>query len=36
MMGLPFAILRPLIDFISGVLGGSIKNYIDREPPKDI
>lgn len=36
MMGLPFAILRPLIAFISGVLGGSITNYIDREPPKDI
>lgn len=35
MMGLPFAVLRPLIAFISGILGGSITNYIDRETPNN-
>jgi len=30
MLGLPFAILRPVIAFISGVFGGTITNYLDR------
>jgi uncharacterized protein len=38
MLGLPFAILKPLIAFISGVFGGTITNYLDRnavaETPK--
>jgi uncharacterized protein len=31
MLGLPFAILRPFIAFVSGVIGGSITNYIDKD-----
>jgi uncharacterized protein len=38
MLGLPFAVLRPLIAFISGVFGGTLTNYLDRntvpEPQK--
>ncbi len=30
MLGLPFAILRPLIAFISGIFGGAFTNYLDR------
>ncbi len=30
MLGLPFAILRPVIAFISGVFGGTLTNYLDR------
>jgi uncharacterized protein len=35
MLGLPFAILRPVIAFISGIIGGSITNYIDNETDKE-
>jgi len=31
MLGLPYAILRPFIAFISGIIGGSITNYMDKE-----
>ena len=36
MLGLPFAILRPFIAFVSGILGGALTNSIDREttPPQ--
>jgi len=30
MLGLPFAILRPFIAFVSGVFGGAFTNYVDR------
>ncbi|MFN8257243.1 MAG: permease [Bacteroidales bacterium] len=40
MLGLPFAVLRPLIAFISGVVGGAFTSYIDRnsvdEPVKQL
>jgi uncharacterized protein len=36
MMGLPFAILRPFIAFISGIIGGSLTNHIDREYEKKV
>ena len=29
-MGLPFAILRPFIAFVSGVFGGAFTNYVDK------
>lgn len=34
MLGLPFAILRPFVAFISGVIGGSLTNLIDNEAEK--
>jgi copper ion binding protein len=30
MLGLPFAILRPFIAFVSGIFGGAFTNYIDK------
>lgn len=38
MLGLPFAILRPFIAFVSGILGGAFTNFLDRnhQPPKTV
>lgn len=38
MLGLPFAILRPFIAFISGIVGGAFTNYLERneEPVKQL
>ncbi len=32
MLGLPFAIVRPLVAFVTGVLGGVFTNYLDKSP----
>ncbi len=32
LLGLPFAILRPFIAFITGILGGVITNKVDKNP----
>ena len=32
MLGLPFAILRPFIAFVSGIFGGAVTNYMDKTP----
>ncbi len=36
MLGLPFAILRPFIAFVSGIFGGALTNYVDKteKPPE--
>jgi copper ion binding protein len=31
MLGLPYAILRPFIAFVSGIFGGMLTNYMDKE-----
>lgn len=38
MLGLPFAILRPFIAFVSGIFGGAFTNYLERndKPLKQI
>ena len=35
MLGLPFAILRPFIAFVSGIVGGSITNYLDKNSEEE-
>uniref|UniRef100_UPI003216FEE9 SO_0444 family Cu/Zn efflux transporter n=1 Tax=uncultured Draconibacterium sp. TaxID=1573823 RepID=UPI003216FEE9 len=34
MLGWPFALLRPFVAFITGVLGGVFTNWFVKEPPK--
>ncbi|MCY1719075.1 SO_0444 family Cu/Zn efflux transporter [Prolixibacteraceae bacterium Z1-6] len=34
MLGWPFAVLRPLVAFVTGVLGGVLTNWFVKEPPK--
>jgi len=34
MLGLPFAILRPIVALISGLIGGTLTNYFDKELKK--
>lgn len=36
MLGLPFAIIRPIIAFVTGVLGGFLTNQMDDSAPSNI
>ncbi len=36
MLGLPFAILRPFIAFVSGIFGGAFTNYLDKTTEPEI
>ncbi len=36
MLGLPFAILRPFIAFVSGIFGGAFTNYVDKTTESEI